>query len=85
MTNSRENHGHVMSVRGLDGFGIPHRTTRLNDCTHPETGSGDNPVREGEKGIGSHDAILQRKDGPLACQLYGIDTAHLTGADSERA
>ena len=61
MAYSGQDHGHFRTITIIYGFLVPDRSARLYDSGNTSLICNLNTVREGEKGIGSHDSTLQIK------------------------
>ena len=86
MTDGREDHGDAMFIRGSDHFRIAYGTARLDDGSGTGIGHDVQAVPERDECIGCHNRTLKGKSGVGRFHgggAGGIDTAHLTGTDTE--
>ena len=65
MAYARHYQGHPGCIRGCQGFGIPDRTTRVDDRSNPGLSSNLDRIGEGEKCIRTEHDIVQLSQ-PLA-------------------
>src|SRR5580704_3921736 len=82
MPNACEYHGHSQAVGGGNHITIPNRTSRLNDGDRAGSGGFFDSIGEREEGIRSDYASGERRLRFHYSDLYGIDAAHLPGADA---
>ena len=85
MTDSRENHGDIAFVSGIDDFRITHGAAGLNYGADSIFGRGHESICEWEKSVGSQGAALQGERRLHGAPFYGIHAAGLACADSEHA
>ena len=83
VANARKNHRDVVFIGGIDHFLVAHGSARLNDRPDSITCGDQQSVGKREKRIRGQGATLQRKSRFQGAPFNGIDTACLSGSDSQ--
>ena len=84
MADTGKDHGHSEAVSGGDDVVVADGASRLNDGDGAGFGGFLDAIGEREESVGGDDAAGERRLRFHDGDFYGIDAAHLAGADAER-
>lgn len=80
-----EDHGDVLCIASRDNFRVAFGAAGLNDGADSGAGGCVDPVTEREKCVAGHYGACGRARAFFYGEFYGVDTAHLAGANADGA